>query len=67
MMEPIRQYVLSVICMTVMSGIVQQLLARNPHIGIIKVITGLIVTVTVLNPFLHLEELLKIKLRKQKG
>ena len=55
-MDSIRQYILSVICITIACGVVQQLLAENRHSGILRIITGLMVTITVLQPLLNLDD-----------
>ena len=55
-MDSIRQYILSVICITIACGVVQQLLAGSQHYGIMRIITGLMVTISVLHPFLNLND-----------
>ena len=55
-MDSIRQYILSVICITIACGIVQQLLGGSQHSGIVRLITGLMVTITVLHPLLNLND-----------
>ena len=55
-MDSIRQYILSVICITIACGIVQQLLGGSQLSGIVRLITGLMVTITVLHPLLNLND-----------
>lgn len=55
-MDSIRQYILSVICITIACGVVQQLLAGSQHYGIMRIITGLMVTISALHPFLNLND-----------
>ena len=51
-MEALRQYILSVISIVVLSGIVTLFSHGSSHDAIIKLVTGLMVTVTVLSPLL---------------
>jgi len=52
-MESIRQYVLSIISMAIICSIAQQLFVDVHHRGIMKIITGLMVTLTILCPLLR--------------
>ena len=55
-MGSIQQYLLSVICITIACGIVQQLLTGGKHTGVVRIITGLMVTITVLHPLVNLKD-----------
>lgn len=49
----IRQYILSVICAGFLCGIVQMLFSKSSIETLIKLITGLIITMTVIAPLLQ--------------
>ena len=49
-MESIRQYILSVISIALLCSFVQLLFQDDHHAGLVKVITGLMVTLTVISP-----------------
>lgn len=51
-MDSVRQYVLSVICVVIVCGILQLLLHSGMSASVAKFLSGLIVTITVLNPLL---------------
>ena len=51
-MEILRQYALSVIAMSVLCGVVLMLFRSGPNEAAVKMITGLMVTITVVGPFL---------------
>lgn len=52
LVDTIRQYMISVIAMSILCGIAALLFHSSPYHGTIKLITGLMVTVTVLKPML---------------
>ncbi len=49
-MDNVRQYLISIIAMTILCGIVGLFFQDSAHKGIIKMITGLMVTAVVLKP-----------------
>ena len=51
-MDSIRQYILSVICMVIVCGVLQLIFQEGANASLIKLISGLIVTITVLSPLL---------------
>ena len=51
-MEGLRQYILAVISMAMLGGIVLLLFRSGPYEGTVKLITGLMVTVTVAGPLM---------------
>lgn len=51
-MHSLRQYILSVICMTVACGILQILLTEGTAHSLVKILSGVIVSITVLTPLL---------------
>ena len=51
-MEGLRQYILAVISMAMLGGIVLLLFRSGPYEGTVKLITGLMVTVTVVAPLM---------------
>ena len=51
-MEGLRQYILAVISMAILGGIVLLLFRSGPYEGTVKLITGLMVTVTVVAPLM---------------
>lgn len=61
-MESIRQYILSVICVAVVCGVLQMLLAEGTAAALVRIISGLIVTITVLSPVVD-ENLLQWSVR----
>lgn len=52
-MDAIRQYILSVICMAIVCGIVQMLFPSGTVASVVKILSGLIVTIAVLSPLLQ--------------
>ena len=54
-MEPIRQYILSVICMAILCGLVQNMFSGNHQGGIVKIVTGLMLTITVMGPLMDID------------
>lgn len=57
LVEPIRQYILAVITISILSGIAQLLFSGSQHMAVVKLVTGLMVTITVMNPILRKPEL----------
>lgn len=49
-MEAVRQYILSVVCMVMICGVAQVLFSVGSAGTILKIICGLLVTITVLRP-----------------
>lgn len=56
-MDGIRQYVLSVICVVILCGITELFITDGKIKALVKVVSGLTVTLTVLNPFVRGYEL----------
>lgn len=54
-MDSIRQYILSVICTTVLCALVHTFLSGGTMGSLVKLITGLMVTLVVLNPVLDID------------
>lgn len=54
-MGSLRAYILSVICAAVICGILQMLVPKGTVSTLIKVITGLVVVITALSPFINEE------------
>ena len=52
-MEPIRQYAISVISIVMLSGIVTLLFHGSSYDSIVKLVAGLMVTVTVVSPLIE--------------
>lgn len=52
-MGSIRQYILSVICIAVLCGLAQALFSKSSTHTLVKLITGLMVTITVIGPLLR--------------
>ena len=57
----LRQYILTVICITVSCGILQMLLTDGIAASLVKLISGLVISVSVLSPLIN-EEVLQWKL-----
>lgn len=56
-MEPIRQYAISVISIVILSGIVTLFFHGSSYDSIVKLVVGLMVTVTVVSPLLENQKL----------
>lgn len=52
-MDAIRQYILSVICIAILCGLTQSLFSKSSTGALVKLITGLIITITVIGPLLR--------------
>lgn len=61
-MESLRAYIMSVICAAVICGILQMLVPKGTVSTLVRVITGLVVVITALSPFIN-EEIFRWDLR----
>ena len=61
-MQSIRQYILAVVCITTACGILQMLITDGPTASLIRLISGLVVTVSILSPLIK-EEVFQWDLR----
>lgn len=52
-MSAVRQYILSVICIAILCGVVQTLFSKGSTGSLVKLITGLMITVTAIGPLLR--------------
>lgn len=52
-MDAIRQYILSVICIAILCGLTQTLFSKSSTGTLVKLITGLMITITVIGPLLR--------------
>lgn len=53
LVEGVRQYILSVICVSIVCGLVQLIFGKGSFSSLIKWITGLAVMITAINPLLN--------------
>ena len=57
-MSEIKQYILSIVCMGTLCGIIQlSFSGKNSTSSAVRLITGLVLTVTVLSPLMHIDVL----------
>ena len=56
-MEAIRQHILSLIAISVLCGIIILFFRGNSHAGVMKIITGVMISLTLLKPFIRGDEL----------
>ena len=56
-MEAIRQHILSLIAISVLCGIFILFFRGNAHAGVMKLITGVMITLTLVKPFIHGDKL----------
>ena len=56
-MLSLRQYVLTIISMAMICSLVQQLFKDNHHAGVLKIICGSMITLTVLQPLLRIDDI----------
>lgn len=54
LVDSIRQYILSVVCIAVLCALIQMLLAGGSMESLVKLVTGLTITLIVLNPVLNI-------------
>jgi len=57
-MDEIRQYILSVVCVATICGIIQlSFSSKNSTSRTVKLITGLVLTITIMRPIMHIDAL----------
>lgn len=57
-MEEIKQYILTIVCVAILCGIIQlSFSGKNSICRAVKLISGLVLTVTVISPLIHMDRL----------